>query len=108
MESEKPAFTPGPLVARRVNHDPRPYAVINPNGPHGDEIVAGYLSEADATLYAAAPDLFDELDIRVGDLVMLRRAIEEGDPKAELLIRINDMLRETRAALSKALGKDAP
>ena len=106
--TEKPAFTPGPLLARRINDLLRPYAVINPNGPHGDEMVAGYLSEADATFYAAAPDIFDELDIRVGDLVMLRRAIEEGDPKAELLIRIDDMLRETSAALSKALGKDAP
>lgn len=60
---------------------------------------------ANAHLIAAAPDLYDELDCRVGDLFMLRRAIEEGDPKAELLVRIDDMLRETRAALSKARGE---
>lgn len=41
------------------------------------------------------------LDIRVGDLVMLRRAFEEGDPKKELLFRIDDMIRETRAALKE-------
>lgn len=41
-----------------------------------------------------------ELDLRVGDLVMLRRSIEAGDPKSELLFRIDDMLRETRKALA--------
>ncbi len=55
------AHTPGPLVARCINDSPRPFAVINPNSPFGDEIVAGYLSEADAALYAAAPVLLTEL-----------------------------------------------
>lgn len=50
-------FTAGPLVARRINNAARPFAVINQDGPFGDEIVAGHLSEGDATLYAAAPDL---------------------------------------------------
>ena len=59
-------------------------------------------AEANARLIAAAPDLFSELQVREGDLVMLRRAIEEGDPKAELLFRIDDMIRETRAAIAKA------
>jgi len=58
--------------------------------------------EANARLIAAAPDLLAELDVRVGDLVMLRRAIEEGDQKAELLLRVDDMLRRTRAAIAKA------
>jgi len=62
-------------------------------------------SEADAHLIAAAPDMYAELDVRVGDLVMLRKAIEAGDPKAEILIRIDDMLRETRAVIAKAEGR---
>lgn len=47
-------------------------------------------------------DILAELDCRVGDLVMLRKAIEAGDPRAELFVRIDDMLRETRAAIAKA------
>ena len=58
--------------------------------------------EANARLIAAAPEMLDELDVRVADLVMLRKAIEAGDPKAELLIRVDEMLRETRAVISKA------
>lgn len=60
--------------------------------------------EANARLIAAAPDLLAELEVREGDLVMLKRAIEEGDPKAELLVRVSDMLRETRAAIASATG----
>lgn len=60
--------------------------------------------EANARLIAAAPDLLKELDVRVGDLFMLRKAIEAGDPKAELLMRVDDMLRETKAAIAKAEG----
>jgi hypothetical protein len=66
-------------------------------------------AKANAAFIVRAVNSFDalvaELDVRVGDLVMLRRAIEEGDPKAELLLRIDDMLRETRAALSTAEGR---
>lgn len=47
-----------------------------------------------------------ELDVRAGDLFMLRKAIEAGDPKAELLVRVEDMLRETRAVLAKAQIKE--
>lgn len=63
------------------------------------------IAVANARLIVAAPELLVELGVRVGDLVMLRRAIEEGDPKAELLFRIDDMLRETRAAVAKAEGR---
>jgi hypothetical protein len=60
--------------------------------------------EANARLIADAPELLHELDVREGDLFMLRNAIEAGDPKAELLVRVEDMLRETRAALAKVRG----
>ncbi len=60
---------------------------------------------ANVRLIAAAPELLAELDCRVGDLVMLRKAIEAGDPRAELFVRIDDMLRETRAAIAKAKGE---
>ncbi|NHT75898.1 hypothetical protein G8E10_09420 [Rhizobiaceae bacterium CRRU44] len=62
------------------------------------------LYEANARLIAAAPELLTELEVREGDLVMLRRAIAEGDPKEELLIRVGDMLKETRAVIEKAKG----
>jgi hypothetical protein len=65
--------------------------------PHGDPY-------ANARLIAAAPDLLAELDCRVGDLVMLRRAVEASDPRAELIFRIDDMLRESRVAIAKATG----
>lgn len=58
--------------------------------------------EDDAHLIAAAPDLLNELGVREGDLVMLRKAIEAGDPKAEVFVRIDDMLRETRAVIALA------
>lgn len=61
--------------------------------------------DANARLIVAAPELLAELDIRGSDLVMLRLAIEAGDPKSELLVRVDDMLRETRAAIAKAEGK---
>ena len=60
---------------------------------------------ANGRLISAAPDLLAELDVRVGDLWMLLKAIEAGDPKAELLIRVEDMLRETKAAIAKAEGR---
>ena len=51
------AYTLGPLMPRNIQGGGRhPWALINPNGPFGDEIVAGYLTEGDAYLYAAAPD----------------------------------------------------
>lgn len=75
------------------------------DGPQGTVAELTRTTEANARLIAAAPCMLAELDCREGDLVLLRRAIEEGDPKAELLVRIDDMLRETRAALAKARGE---
>ena len=68
----------------------------------------GGITETDrgnARLIAAAPELLAELDCRAGDLFMLRKAIEAGDPTRELLVRIDDMIRETRAAIAKARGE---
>lgn len=64
--------------------------------------LSGYCGEHNPGIFAAAPELYNELEVREGDLVMLLKAIEAGDPKAELLVRVGDMLRETRAALAKA------
>lgn len=79
------------------------YAIDFPDG--SGFLVNCQIGEANARLIAAAPDLLAELEVREGDLVMLKRAIEEGDPKAELLVRVSDMLRETRAAIAKAEGR---
>lgn len=60
---------------------------------------------ANAHLIAAAPDLAGHIDGSIVDLNLLRRAINEGDPKPELLIRVDDMLRRASAALSRARGE---
>ena len=65
------------------------------------------IGQANARLIASAPKLYAELDCREGDLFMLRKAVEAGNPKAELLFRIDDMLRETRAVLAKVRGETA-
>lgn len=96
-------FTPGPWFAygRYIgtkNHKSAIAECRDVNGNWSDDAK----SSADAKLIASAPDLLAELEVRAGDLVMLIKAIEAGDPKAELLLRANDMLRETRAAISKA------
>lgn len=69
---------------------------------------AGDNSEADATaqLWVAAPAMYEALDCRAGALHMLKLAIEAGGPRSELLIRVEDMLRETRAVLSAASPKE--
>lgn len=58
--------------------------------------------EANARLIAGAPDLLGQLVSAQVDLDLLRRAIEEGDPKAELLIRVTDLWKRNAAALAKA------
>lgn len=99
--------TPGPWTAisdaahpanGRITSEARPHvAKVYALGMEPDEVAM-----ANAALIAAAPDLLAELDCRVGDLFLLKKAIEAGDPKAELLFRIEDMLKETKAAIAKA------
>lgn len=43
-----------------------------------------------------------------GALRLLRRAIAEGDPKEELLLRVTDMLREVTSALSPTSPSSTP
>lgn len=66
---------------------------------------------SDSDVFSSPPDLAaeiarlkTELEVRQGDLHMLKRAIEEGDPKSELLVRVNDAICETRAALADQKG----
>jgi hypothetical protein len=67
------------------------------------------IAEANAAFIVKAvnchDDLLNELEVRDGDLYMLRKAVEAGDPKAELLVRIDTMIRETKIALAKAEGR---
>lgn len=85
------------------------YAMTRPDMPStangGPSKPVPFMHEMDgpnARLIAAAPSLLNELDVCASGLHMLRRAIVEGDPKAELLVRIDDMLRETSAAITLA------
>lgn len=88
-----------PPRARSSSAGPTPAAVLIPTP--SARTAAGELISQQAGVSA----LLEELEVREGDLVMLRRAIEEGDPKAELLVRVNDMLRETRAAIARVEGR---
>ena len=81
--------TPGPLMARQINTTDKPFAVISPNGLHGEEIVGGYMHEADAVLFAAAPDL-------LAALVALEGSFEKHRPK--------EMWDAARAAIARATG----
>lgn len=60
--------------------------------------------DANARLIAAAPELLEAHSINAGDLLMLRKAIHAGDPKEELLLRLEDILNRTRYAFDKATG----
>ena len=56
---------------------------------------------ANARLIASAPALYGQHEANLADLWVLRKAIEEGDPKAELLLRIDDLERHTNATLAQ-------
>ena len=88
--------TPGPLVARRINTETKPFAVINPNGPCGDDLIAGFLNEADAILFAAASDMEDALRTSAPHLCFaLCKHSERHHPICDA----------NRAALKKARGE---
>lgn len=73
------------------------------DGTHPElELIPWAEQQANAALIAAAPCLLNELEVCASGLFMLRKAIEAGDPKAELLIRVEDMLRDAKAAIGKA------
>lgn len=73
------------------------YAEIEQRGAH----------TANAQLIAEAPALLGQHEADLADLHLLRLAIQAGDPKAELLIRVQDMERRKRAAIAKATGSAA-
>lgn len=58
----------------------------------------------EAAIHDAAHAMLDELETVASGLHMLIRAIEEGDPRNELRVRADDMLRETKAMIAKARG----
>lgn len=95
----KNEFTKGPIVVEQLGE--RFFLTADRSATDVEHVGITY-KQSDAILFSVASDLLAELDVRVGDLVMLRRAIDAGDPKAELLLRVDDMLRETRAAIAKA------
>lgn len=89
------AHTPGPLVMRRINSDAKPFAVINPNGRFGDEFVAGYLAEADARLYAAAPDM----------LAILQEIAASPEHEYEIYWYLDrETMEKVKEAIAKATG----
>lgn len=102
---EKPKFTPGPWKA-----EPGAKRGAWVKGATGEwaALACGDTDEsasANARLIAEAPNMYATLDVTAVDLDLLRRAIEDGDPKAKLLIRVKDMQERHRRALSKAEGR---
>jgi hypothetical protein len=61
--------------------------------------------EANARLIAAAPDLLNEHTANLGALLLLLRAIKEGDPSRELVARVEDIIRPTENVIAKAEGR---
>lgn len=57
---------------------------------------------ANARLIAAAPELLDKHEENLGDLWLLRRAIQAGDADRELLLRVADMERRSEVVIAKA------
>lgn len=64
--------------------------------------IDGATFNANGRLIAAAPELLDQHEADMEDLTLLLDAINEGDPKAELVIRVEDMKRRKRAAIARA------
>jgi len=58
-------------------------------------------------LHDGNAELLAEHEMEILDLNLLRKAVEANDPKAELLIRIDDILRRKKAAIAKAEGEQA-
>lgn len=94
MRSGEAAHTPGPWRVAQINATDKPWAVIG-QGPHGDEIVAGYLrTEADARLIAAAPDMLAALQVLLASASYSTDAMDAAEAQA-------------RAAIAKAEGRSS-
>ena len=66
----------------------------------GEDVIAAWNTRTDP-LAALVLEAREDISVWDGDLYMLRRAIEDGDPKAELLHRVDDIKREMKATLAK-------
>lgn len=60
--------------------------------------------DAIAVKIAALPDLHEAHEVNLVDLKLLLLAVQAGDPKAELELRVGDILKRTVAALAKTEG----
>ena len=94
-------FTPGPLeVSKHATPEHSPQFGIHAGDSHRDHvIVRGENAEADATLYAAAPDLLAALAQieRLASGLIDQSATHDG-------LRNCDALANARSAIAKATG----
>lgn len=65
------------FTARKINGGLRPYAVIDPNGPHGDDMVAAILTEEHAGIVAAALNASTTLASMGYDALECQKALPE-------------------------------
>jgi hypothetical protein len=103
---EKPKFTPPPWRyysgSRSVWSQATEKAICVVSGPQKQCDIR----DANARLIANAPEYHRQTDLTIGGLELLRTAIEADDPKRELLLRVNDLIRECKAV--QALANTEP
>lgn len=94
------------IFAEGYNGHNRFTATIHRSGNWVSEDIPTSKDEIDANLrlMEASPYLLAQHDANLGDLILLRKAIECGDPKVELMLRVDDLKRRTDAVIFKATG----
>lgn len=94
--------TPGPFEAEDRTAKGAGFAIVAPNEHYSRAVLASYVSERDASLFAAAPDL-------LAALKRLASAVATTEVSGALLVHVpagwanvGDALAETEAAIAKA------
>lgn len=71
-----------------------------------ENIFRAMLSAAPPPPASDVAEMVEQHEVNFADLELLKRAIEECDPRKELWLRVDDLIRRTRAALSKYREKN--
>ena len=101
---EKPKFTPSPWryysgsrsVWSQATSPEKAICVVSGPQKQCD------IRDANARLIANAPEYHRQTDLTIGGLELLRTAIEADDPKRELLLCVDDLIRDNKAMQARA------
>ena len=98
---------PGAAKFHEGKHTPGPWRALS----HGQWVVpgvalcgSGELSEANARLIAASPDMLEALNAACGYLLNAKIDLETGAPKRAAIQTIEGGLKVVRAAIARATG----